>query len=154
MCSSDLVTRMADGNPRVVSEVHRYEKLTNENYGIWCLRTRAVLIRQRLWEAVGPGAADQDVEEEADQALSERALAEIILAVSDQFLPVIETCVSAREAWRALERMFQPKTQARQLQLRKELHNLRMRHEEEPTAYVARVRKLMNELHFAGQRIA
>ncbi|GAQ92611.1 hypothetical protein KFL_010700040 [Klebsormidium nitens] len=66
----------------------------------------------------------------AHPAQSKKALSIIGLNVEDHHLGSIEECKTAKEAWDLLEKTYKSKTNARKMQLRQELHSLKMKSEE------------------------
>ena len=105
-----------------------------------------LLISRGLWTAVTSDEANA----EADQ----KALALIGLYVKEHHLPMLERCGTARDAWNQLEEVYQAKSNARKLQLRKELIQLKMGASEPLTKYVARAKELQDQLRAAGHEVA
>ena len=96
-------------------EQPRIEPLGVENYATWKVRMRLILVSKGLWSAV------TGEEDKVDQKQSELALALIGLSVQDFHLTTVGQCKTAKELWELLESTFQAKTNARRLQLRKDL---------------------------------
>ena len=106
-----------------------------------------MLFRSRgLWSAV----SGEDTNADNDQ----RALALLGLYVKEHHLPLMERCKTAKEAWQQLEAMYQAKSNARKLQLRKELVQLKMGPGEPLTKYVGRARDIQDQLRAAGHDVA
>ena len=155
------------------------EPLDLTNYSTWSIRMKALLIDKGLWAAVkhdpelaqapaaaggveaaggaagvttaaagGAGAAGTVTREK-----SERAQAQIMLHVRDHHLAALNACSSAKQAWDTLERTYMAKSNARKLQLRMELSNLKMASGEPLAKYVARARQLRNDLAATGHII-
>ena len=93
------------------------ERLDVDNYATWRTRMRFLLTMKGLWTAITDDAADADTDT--------KALALIGLYVKEHHLPTLEQCKTAREAWRQLESVYQAKSNARKLQLREELIQLK-----------------------------
>ena len=94
------------------------EKLDTDNYAIWSVKMKAFLIIKELWSAVtGEGTLRPGSDE--------KALAQLALHVKDHHLPSPAKASTAAEAWQKLESVYQAKSTARQLLLKRELNSLR-----------------------------
>lgn len=107
---------------------------------------RFLLTIKGLWTAI--------VDEAADAESDTKALALIGLYVKEHHLPTLERCKTAREAWQQLESVYQAKSNARKLQLRKELTQLKKGGDEPLTKYVARAKDIQAQLLAAGHTVA
>ena len=76
-----------------------------------------------------------------------------MLHVRDHHLAALNACSSAKQAWDTLERTYMAKSNARKLQLRMELSNLKMASGEPLAKYVARARQLRDDLAATGHII-
>ena len=122
------------------------EKLDVDNYAIWSVDMKWLLITKCCWSAI----SDPDnVEEETDM----KALALIGLHVQKHHKSSLADCETAKEAWDLLSTVYKAKSNARRLQLRKELNNLKLAVDEPLTKYVARARGIRDQLLAAGQEI-
>ena len=128
-------------------EQPRIEPLGIDNYSTWKVRMRLILVSKGLW-----GAVTKD-EKEVDEVQSEQALALIGLAVQDFHLTTVGQCKTAKELWELLEKTFQAKTNARRLQLRKDLLFIRKGSTESITVYVSRAKAIQDDLVACGQQL-
>ena len=129
-----------------MSDVDRFaiERLDVDNYATWSTRMRLLLVSKGLWTAVkGQLSVDSNTDEQA--------LAFIGLCVRDHHLPTIARCETAKQAWEALEAVYQARSTARRLQLKRELNSLKKRPDEELTKYVARAKDIRDQLAAAGK---
>ena len=117
------------------------ECLDVDNYATWRILMKYVLISKGLWAAV----ESDTVEHEADQ----KALATIGLYVKEHHLSTLERCGTAKRAWMELERVYQAKSNARKLQLRMQLSQLKMGATEPLTKYVSRAKEIQAQLRAA-----
>ena len=101
-------------------------------------KSKFLLISKDLWEGVEAPASHA--------AKSRRALAIIGLHVKDHHLGTIAACKTAGEAWELLEKTYKSKSNARKLQLRKEMSALKMEPIEPVATYVARAQDLYQRL--------
>jgi hypothetical protein len=122
------------------------EKLDVDNYATWSIKMQYFLIHKGLWKAIDESA-------ELDQEIDARARALIGLCVRDHHLSTLRDCKTAKKAWEALEAIYKAKSNARRLQLKKELNSLRMEASEPMTKYVSRARALQEQLYAAGYPI-
>ena len=122
------------------------ERLDVDNYATWKSRMKFLLISKGLWAAV----SSTDANPETDL----KALAQIGLYVKEHHLPLLERCTTAKEAWDKLESVYQAKSNARKLQLRKQLTQLKMGPGEPLSKYVARAKDIQDQLRAAGHEIS
>ena len=104
-----------------------------------------LLISKGLWHAVTGDDANVDNDQ--------KALALIGLYVKEHHLPLMERCDTAKQAWQQLEAVYQAKSNARKLQLRKELSQLKMGPREPLTKYVGRAKEIQDQLRAAGHEV-
>ena len=115
------------------------DKLDTDNYAVWSVKMKAYLVIKDLWSTIsGKG----DVKPGAD----EKALAQLALHVKDFHLATLSKAESAKDAWETLEAVYQAKSTARRLQLKRELNNLRKEPSEALTKYVSRATDLRDQL--------
>ena len=115
------------------------ELLDVNNYATWRIQMRFALIARGQWDE----AADVP-------ASGLAALATIGLCVQRHHLPTLAKCKTAVEAWTQLEETYQAKSNARKLQLRQALAQLKMEPSEPLTKYVGRAKELQAQLGAAG----
>ena len=121
------------------------ERLDVDNYATWKTRMRFLLITKGLWSAISA--------EEVDPDTDLKALAQIGLYVKEHHLATLERFATAKAAWQHLEELYQAKSNARKLHLRKELTQLKMRTAEPLTKYVARAQDIQAQLRAAGHEV-
>lgn len=120
-------------------------KLGADNYWAWATLVQSFLTIKGCWDAVS---------DSSDQAKSAQALAYIRLLVSEFYLPTLEACKTAQEAWDLLEASFKSKSLARRLQLKRELNSLQLEGAEDLTQYVARAKTIRGQLVAAGYSVS
>ena len=118
------------------------DPLEVDNYKVWSQKMKFLLTARDLWE----GVEDPSKHE----AQSRKALAIIGLYVENHHLGEIEDCKTAKEAWELLEKTYKSRTNARKMQLRQELHSLKMKSGEPVTVYVGRAKDLYRDLVATG----
>ena len=124
-----------------------FEPLDVDNYATWETRMKFLLITKGLWTAI-------ECENEVDPAIDQKALALIGLCVKEHHLTTLKRCNTALEAWQQLEAVYQAKSNARKLQLKKELTMLKMGPGEPLTKFAARAVDIQDQLRAAGYEIA
>jgi transposase InsO family protein len=127
-------------------------KLDVDNYATWSVQMKFLLITKGLW-----GTTQSVLPEDASAAMKEtdqKALAIIGLCVKECHLPTLAACETAKEAWDALQAVYEAKSNARRLQLRRELTTLRKEQEEPLTKYVARARAIRDQLKSIGAQLS
>ncbi|UYV78302.1 K02A2.6-like, partial [Cordylochernes scorpioides] len=130
------------------------EKLTGSNYRSWKFNMKMLLIERGLWECViNEETIDADEDQrkyEKTKIKQEKALATIALSIStEQQIHVID-CKTASEAWTTLEQIFEPKSRARILQLKKQFVNIKFIEEENMINYLSRLKTCSDHLREAG----
>ncbi|UYV84129.1 hypothetical protein LAZ67_X001289 [Cordylochernes scorpioides] len=130
------------------------EKLTGSNYRSWKFNMKMLLIERGLWECViNEETIDADEDQrkyEKTKIKQEKALATISLSIStEQQIHVID-CKTASEAWTTLEQIFEPKSRARILQLKKQFVNIKFIEEENIINYLSRLKTCSDHLRKAG----
>ena len=122
------------------------ERLDVDIYATWSVRMRALLTIKGVWSAVT--GTSTDPQEDA------KALALIALHVKDHHLTTVGESTTARGAWETLKNIYESKTNARKLLLRKELTQLKKGPAEPITKYVARAKEIQSQLRAAGHTVA
>jgi hypothetical protein len=132
------------------------ERLDVDNYATWNPRVKMMLVINKLWKVVelGPAAPTADETEASGGGRSnddsDRALALIGMHVADHHLPLVSRCNTAKELWDSLSSTYRARNQARVIQLRRELQELRLLPGEPLTKYFARAAALRDDLKSAG----
>ena len=124
------------------------EPLDVDNYATWSLRVMMLLKHKGLWSTI-ERAKDATVDPGTDQ----KALSLICLHVQDHHLVTLAMSPTAKAAWESLQQVYKAKSNARSLQLRRELYSLKMAPNEPLTKFVARAKMLRDNLLAAGQDI-
>lgn len=129
----------------------RIEHLDDANYATWAVRMKGTLLVKGLWSAVEPaaGVLKSEVSQEKDQM----ALGLMWCCVKEHLLPAISGCASAKEAWGTLAEMFKSKSNARKLQLRRELHSLQKENHETLVGYFGRAKAIWMDLKAMGSEM-
>ena len=122
------------------------ERLDVDNYATWSVRMRALLTIKGVWTAVT--GTSTNPQEDA------KALALIALHVKDHHLTTVGESTTARGAWEMLKNIYESKTNARKLLLRKELTQLKKGPAEPITKYVGRAKEIQSQLRAAGHTVA
>ena len=122
------------------------DKLDTDNYAVWSAKMKAFLIIKDLWGAVsGQG--------EPKAGADEKALAQLSLHVKDHYLHMLSKAKTAAEAWQKLETVYQAKSTARQLHLKRELNSLRKEPHEPLVQCVNRATDMRDQLLAAGHTV-
>jgi galactitol-specific phosphotransferase system IIB component len=122
------------------------EQLDVDNYGTWSVRMRYLLLHKGLWTSV---TEDEPRDDGADQ----KALALIGLSVKDHHLSTLAECKTSKEAWDALAGVYKAKSNAKRLQLKRELNALKKDPAEPLTKYVGRAKDIRDQLRAAGYAV-
>ena len=122
----------------------RIEPLTVSNYATWSVRMKMLLVFKDLWKGIEPGT---------DAQKSELAKALIGLNVSPEYALTVEDQPDAKTAWEYFKNLFKGKSNARILQLRRDLSSLRQKPGEVVATYASRARDVFSELKALGESV-
>jgi hypothetical protein len=133
------------------------ELLDVDNYASWSVRMEALLVNKELGHAIlapphNPAVGPQP-ENAVTAADSTKALAIMLLCVKDHHLQALKGCGNAYAAWQFLASTYRGASEARVLQLRRQLTTLKKAPTESLTLYFARAETLAADLAAAGQTI-
>lgn len=128
------------------------EKLGSHNYVGWAPVVKSILVLKDLWAAVDPAPGTEAPP--VDPKMNEKALAVLILSVEPMLVGELSRETSAREAWKTLRDTYQAQSAARQMQLSRELQNVKMARSESVTEYIARVKDVQAQLIVAGSEVS
>jgi hypothetical protein len=124
----------------------RLEVLDIDNYDTWSCDMKWLLISKGLWSVISDS-------ENAQGDSDAKALALLGLNVAKHHKASLAACASAAAAWDMLADAYKAKSNARRLQLRREMNNLKMVGNEPLSKYFARGRAIMDQLLAAGHDI-
>lgn len=119
-----------------------FRKLGNDNYPQWRIHMRGLLQTKDLANAIA-NENDED---------SDKAKGLITLCVQEYHLPLIEASATAHDAWTALEQLYQQRSSANLIRLKREMATLQKKREETVMEYVARARALADQITAAGHQ--
>ena len=125
-----------------------FDKLDGNNYATWAVNMKSYLVIKDLWSAVS--AVDLSP---AGVASNQKAMAQLVLHVKENYKQGIANANNAKEAWDALKRAYQGQSTARQMQLKQELSHLSKERHETVTNYVGRASALRDQLVAAGHNL-
>lgn len=103
-----------------------------------------LLVNKGVWDSVVTPSND---------ANDKKARTLIGLSIEDHFLPTIKRCTTAKQAWDALETLYQSQSQARLLQLKRQLSTVRLLPSEPLAKYAARAQAIRDQMEAAGSSI-
>ncbi|UYV80772.1 hypothetical protein LAZ67_19001683 [Cordylochernes scorpioides] len=130
------------------------EKLTGSKYRSWKFNMKMLLIERGLWECVINGEtidADEDQRKYEKTKIEQKRHWQRLLY---QFLQsnkyTLSTVRLQSEAWTTLEQIFEPKSRARILQLKKQFVNIKFIEEGNMINYLSRLKTCSDHLREAG----
>lgn len=111
---------------------------------------KMTLVQKELWQHVTDEASlpvdHTPEEEERFKNKENKALATIALGVEPEHQIHILDCEKASDAWEALQRIFEPKSRARILQLKKQMLSIKLESSETMNSYLARLKTCSDSL--------
>lgn len=134
--------------------IDRIDKLNGANYRSWKFNMKMTLVQRELWQHITGEASlpvDHTPEEgERFKNKENKALATIALGVEPEHQIHILDCEKASDAWEALQRIFEPKSRARILQLKKQMLFIKLESSETMNSYLARLKTCSDSLKEVG----
>lgn len=98
---------MAEQSISIPSSALKIDRLTKDNWQVWKVRMKAVLIALGLSEHLEHEVKPEKADEKVWKENAVKALAMVSMAVSDSELPLIESCKSVAEAMKKLKEMHE-----------------------------------------------
>lgn len=129
-----------------MSEIIQIEMLDTDKYAAWSAKMEFLLKVKGLWSAISS-------EETVNATVDAKALAQIGLHVKSFHLGTVRRAKSAKEAWDALAGVYQAKSNAKRLQLKRELNALVKGRGEPLTRYLTRATDIRDQLLAAGYEV-
>jgi hypothetical protein len=126
--------------------------LGDDNYGTWCPRMEMLLTVEGLMAIVREGVDEDATAADIEKDAKSRAM--IGSHLSDQYLSLYKESASAKALWDALQTLFIQKNMSRRLTLRRELTSLKKSPAESVSKYIARAKKLCDDLAGVEQNIS
>ena len=130
-------------------------RLTMNNYNIWSVYTRGVLMAQDLIGIVN-GTEPVPNQDDGNYALfmsrTRKAHGLLILSLSPEILNLLPQVNSEnpRSLWLALENQFKPKTWVSVNELKRKFHSLMMEENENVNEFLKKVNEIQMDLALAG----
>jgi transposase InsO family protein len=138
-----------------ISEAFRVlEKFDGENFHLWKFKMQLVLEEKDLWEIVTgseehPGNSDEKIKI-AYERKERKALATICLNLKDSQLSHVRAASSAKEAWSKLEKLYETKSLANHLFLRRKFFNTRKEEGDTMITHINKVKTMAEQLDAIG----
>ena len=101
-------------------------KFDGENFHLWKFKMQMMLKNKGLWDTLEGGNGGKAVGEAEWKRKEERALALIVLSLSDGQLMHVQNSSTAKEAWEKLSNIHERKGLANKLYLRREFLTAKM----------------------------
>lgn len=129
------------------------EKLSEQNYDLWKVQMKSVLIINDLWSYVD-GTEQRPAQENGDWIKKDgKALALITLSITHSQLNRVKRATSSKEAWDGLKSIYESRGPVRKAVLYKQLLRLEKRPSESITQYVTDFTHKAEQLEEAGIKI-
>lgn len=150
MCFSELLTASRQAllslDIMVGKTEVKIEPLGDDNYATWSIQVKFLLQHEELWD-VTMAVEEDDVKDVKAKCL-------IGMHVKPQHLSTVDAADNASEAWNALENIFQQRSTARRLKLKRQLNSLKKLPSESISKYVARAKELRSDLRKIGEDVS
>jgi hypothetical protein len=148
----------------IVKESYNVPPLTSTNFPTWKFKMELVLKDRDLWSCVQP--LPQSVPFDPSPQSSppsvpaiipdkeQKALAQICLAVSEEIVPLVRPCKTAREAWAVICDQFEQKGMANRVSLKRQLFNRKYNEGESMQSHINNIRSLALQLEIVGAPVS
>lgn len=143
---------------------YKYPQLTKENYDNWCIRMKALLGSQDVWDMVEDGYDEPENEAELTvpqiqnlkklKKKDQQALSLIHMCLDDNMFVKISNAATAKEAWEILKNSFKGKDKVIKVRvqtLRSEYEKLKMKESESIEEFFTRTTTIVNQLKRYGE---
>lgn len=129
------------------TSIHSIDKLDGSNYYAWKFKIRMVLIDKELWGVVGGSEARPQENDGAWKKKDEKALATICLTIKDSELVHVRSCTTSADAWKKLGEVYETKSLARRLFLKRKLFTSRLEDGESMQEHINKITTLAEQLN-------
>ncbi|TYK12007.1 copia protein [Cucumis melo var. makuwa] len=142
-------------------------RLMKENYSSWCIRMKALLGSQDVWDIVSNGYEEPESDAALNQAQREalqntrkkdqKALTIIHQAIDDNNFEKISRATTAYQAWQILENTYKGVDRVKKVRfqkLRGDYESLHMKESESVSDYTSRLLAVVNEMKRFGETIS
>lgn len=153
------------------------EKLNGDNYGIWKIRMKALLVHKGFWKCVRPSDVESNANnnlsaseqtrgenvddianrqpsaEDAEVGKSQQALSLIILALEDSQIIHVDECSSGKEAWSKLQKLYEEPSTANKMRLYEKFLTMKMEKEGTVRAHVQEFSSIRSQLRSVSVNI-
>ncbi|PKU74383.1 Retrovirus-related Pol polyprotein from transposon TNT 1-94 [Dendrobium catenatum] len=130
--------------------------LSSENYHIWCIQILQHFSANGFADfLIGVTSCPSDQSSEAffKWSLIDRILISALLStISHAILPYVLTPSTAHDVWQILERRMQPNIRSRVIQLKNELHNIKMNNST-MQQYLMQIKNQVDNIALSGSQI-
>lgn len=127
------------------------DKLTATNYPTWKFKLKHLLIAKELFGFIDqtetePALSASAADKKKYTLRAQRALSQIVLAVSDEYIYLITECDSAKAAWEKLQSHFERDTIANRIYLKKQYFRAVMKDGKSMEAHLKHMKDIVNKL--------
>ncbi|XP_074352499.1 uncharacterized protein LOC141691632 [Apium graveolens] len=141
-------------------------KFTKDNYENWCIRMKAILGENDVWEIVEKGLEVPENEEnlnqvqkdqlQAQRKKDQKAIMMIHQCLDDSMLQKVVSATTSKKVWDTLKSSFSGDAKVKRVRiqtLRGEFEALRMKESELISDYFSRVLTVVNQMKYIESRI-
>ena len=125
-------------------------KFDGENFHLWKFKMQMMLKNKGLWDTVEGGNGGKAVGESEWKRKEERALALIVLSLSDGQLMHVQNSSTAREAWDKLCNIHERKGLANKLYLRRKFLTAKMEEGGSMAGHINKIKMMAQQLEAIG----
>lgn len=123
------------------------DQLTSDNYAVWKIRMKALLVSKGLWTVIDPTVTDDETTDIDDD---QKALALVILALGEDQMVHVEECTTARAAWKKLQDIYAEGSTANRMRLYEKLLTLKLEDGTDVRKHVQQLAQTRKQLRAVG----
>ena len=139
-----------------LNSLYQVPQLTTTNFPTWKFKVESVLQDRGLWACIVPpvytSSKSSPSPPTADQ--EQKALTQIRLTVSDEIIPLVRPCKTAKEAWEAICEQFEQKGITSRVSLKRQLFNSKWNDNVPMQSHINSLRSLALQLETVGSPVS
>lgn len=138
------------------NSLYQVPQLTTTNFPTWKFKVESVLQDRGLWPCVAPpisaSSKSPPIPPTAEQ--EQKALTQIRLTVSEEIIPLVRPCKTAKEAWEAICEQFEQKGISSRVSLKRQLFNAKWVDTVPMQTHINSLRSLALQLETVGSPVS
>jgi hypothetical protein len=143
-------------------DLYTVPQLTTANFPTWKFKIEFVLKDRGLWKYVEPTTSTSSQSSSTSSSdsqdstfnLEQKALTQICLTVSEEIIPLVRPCKTAREAWTTICQQFEQKGMSSRVSLKRQLFNSKFDESTSMQSHINLLRSMALQLEIVGAPVS